>query len=259
MDARFYGYKHWTLEETPRCFYVGKGLGDRPKQTRNRSHKWRAIVKRLGLRVEVCIGPVTNEEACAWEVERISQECTFSECHLHDSVDIGCNFTRGGDGVVGRRHDEEAKRRIGESSRGRKATEQARANMRKAQSKRGVVQYDLQGNVVETFSSQAEAGRATDNAASNISKCCRRRLKSIGGFVWRYEGDRFDPKLPAVLTTEHRRKLSEAHRGMKHTPETRHQISETQRGKLLSEEHKEKIGVGMSRYHAMKVQDDAEA
>jgi hypothetical protein len=23
---RFYGYKHWTLEEIPRCFYVGKGI-----------------------------------------------------------------------------------------------------------------------------------------------------------------------------------------------------------------------------------------
>lgn len=210
MDTRFYGYKHWTLEDTPRCFNVGKGLQKRPWQTRNRSHKWRAIVKRFGLRVEVCVGPVTNEEACAWEIEQIAKEGTFSECHLHDSDDIGCNFTKGGEGVVGRRHDEVTKRRISEASRNRKATEQARANMRKAQSKRRIVQYDLHGNVVAIYPSQAEAERLTGNAASNISKCCRRKSKSIGGFVWRYEGDRFEPKLPAVLTAEHRRKLSES-------------------------------------------------
>lgn len=31
MDERcFYGYKHWTLENVSRCFYVGKGLRGRP-------------------------------------------------------------------------------------------------------------------------------------------------------------------------------------------------------------------------------------
>ena len=101
MDNRFYGYKHWTLEEAPRCFYVGKGVANRPGSQRGRNHKWRAVTKRLGLRVEVCIGPVTDAEACAWEIEQITQEGTFSQCHDHDSDDIGCNFTRGGEGVAG--------------------------------------------------------------------------------------------------------------------------------------------------------------
>ena len=210
MDLRFYGYKHWTLEAVSRCFNVGKGLQKRPWQVRNRSHKWHAIVKRFGLHVEICVGPVTNAEACNWEIEQIVQEGTFSKDHSHESDDIGCNFTRGGEGVVGRKHDEVTKRLISESSRGRRANEQARINMRKAQSKRSIVQYDLLGNVVAIYPSQAEAERSTGNAASNISKCCRRQSKSIGDFVWRYEGDRFDPKLPAILTAEHRRKLSES-------------------------------------------------
>ncbi len=98
MDVthRFYGYRHWTFEETPRCFYVGKGIKCRATSLQ-RSHKWHAIVKRFGLRVEECIGPVTNEEACAWEIESIAKEKTFSVDHSHDSPDIGCNFTLGGD------------------------------------------------------------------------------------------------------------------------------------------------------------------
>jgi hypothetical protein len=32
-----YGYKHWTLEEPPRCFYVGKGL-------KGRGPEWRAKI-----------------------------------------------------------------------------------------------------------------------------------------------------------------------------------------------------------------------
>lgn len=102
---RFYGYKHWTLEDHPRCFYVGKGLNGRSHQRQRRNHKWHAIVKRYGLRIEVCFGPVTNEEACAWEIEHIELMKTFSVNHSHDdSDDIGCNFTKGGEGVTGHRH-----------------------------------------------------------------------------------------------------------------------------------------------------------
>jgi hypothetical protein len=60
---RCYGYKHWTLEERPRCFYVGKGVTGRAESNRSRNHKWHAIVKRFGIRVEICIGPVADDGA----------------------------------------------------------------------------------------------------------------------------------------------------------------------------------------------------
>lgn len=156
------------------------------------------------------VGPVTNEEACAWEIEQIKVENTFSTCFRQHTNDIGCNFTRGGEGVSGHQHNEITKLRISASSRGRKVSEMTRINMRHAQSKRHVVQYDLCGNVIESYPSQAEAYRMTGVASSSISLCCRRKAKSSGGFVWRYDGDKFDPKTPAVLTAEHRLKLSEA-------------------------------------------------
>ena len=98
---RTYGYMHWTLEDVPRCFYVGKGVKSRATQTSKRNHKWHAIVKRFGLRVEVYIGPVTNEEACAWEIKQIARWGTFSTDHSHNSLNIGCNFTSGGEGAPG--------------------------------------------------------------------------------------------------------------------------------------------------------------
>jgi hypothetical protein len=109
LEQRFYGYKHWTLEEHPRCFNVGKGLQGRPYQKRGRNHKWHAIVKRYGLRVEVCVGPLEHFDACAWEIEQIAAMGTFSTNHSHDNLnDIGCNFTRGGEGGFGRvRSDQE--------------------------------------------------------------------------------------------------------------------------------------------------------
>lgn len=157
-ERRFYGYKHWTLETIPRCFYVGKGRKVRPTQ-RSRNHKWHAIVKRYGLRVEVCTGPVTNDEACAWEIAEILREETFSESHSHDDPkDIGCNLTRGGGGVVGvrsrlgKQHTPEARAKISQAARqrrpspetrtlvsqalkGRSKSQETRARMQRAQRK----------------------------------------------------------------------------------------------------------------------------
>lgn len=103
-DIRFYGYKHWTLEETPRCFNVGKGTIDRCKSRKVRNHKWHHVVNRFGFRVEICVGPVSENEAFIWEIENILKEETYrpgAEHHVHNTDDVGCNMTPGGEGSAG--------------------------------------------------------------------------------------------------------------------------------------------------------------
>lgn len=95
-----YGYKHWTLEDVPRCFYVGKGQGKRAWDKR-RSLKWRHVSDKHGLRVEVCEQFEIHGEALHWEINTIASMETY---HFDNPNGIGCNFTRGGDGVVGLIH-----------------------------------------------------------------------------------------------------------------------------------------------------------
>jgi hypothetical protein len=103
MNRVYYGYKHWTLEETARCFYVCKGKKKRPYDAaKMRSKKWCAVAERYGLRIEVCVGPFTDQEAIAWEIEYIAKEGTFTTSYsTKGGTDIGCNFTHGGDGASG--------------------------------------------------------------------------------------------------------------------------------------------------------------
>lgn len=42
------------------------------------------------------------------------------------------------------------------------------------------------GELLETFPSMDEARRVTGIAQSSIYKCCRGKLKSAGGYVWKY-------------------------------------------------------------------------
>jgi hypothetical protein len=48
-----------------------------------------------------------------------------------------------------------------------------------------VVQYDLNGNLVNKFDSQIEAAIATGIGKHNINKCFKNKSKTAGGFMWK--------------------------------------------------------------------------
>lgn len=52
-----------------------------------------------------------------------------------------------------------------------------------------VNQYTLQGKYITSYSSCGIAARATRGHQGHIAECCRGRLKTSGGFIWRYADD----------------------------------------------------------------------
>lgn len=50
-----------------------------------------------------------------------------------------------------------------------------------------VEQYDLQGNYIQSFPSQREAARQLGLDSSSLSKACRGKVKTCGGFVFKYK------------------------------------------------------------------------
>lgn len=52
---------------------------------------------------------------------------------------------------------------------------------------RQVAQYSRQGALLKEWSSIKEAGEALHTSCSTIVQCCKGRLKTAGGFVWRYK------------------------------------------------------------------------
>jgi len=187
-DERFYGYKHWTLEEIPRCFYVGKGLKSRPFDNR-RNKKWNNVSKRFGLRVEICVGPFSNNEAIEWEISNIIAEDTFTTSwETENGSNIRCNFTHGGDGATGHFVSDDAKRRIGNAQRnkpkssnvkqklhdaliGRKLSVETRTRMSKAKLGKSLSQehcHNLWSNRSHIF---------TEEHVENLRKAAKLRAK----------------------------------------------------------------------------------
>lgn len=52
-----------------------------------------------------------------------------------------------------------------------------------------VVQYTLNGYFVADYPSTHEAERQTGIHSGSISKCCLRKGKSAGGFIWKYKNE----------------------------------------------------------------------
>lgn len=51
--------------------------------------------------------------------------------------------------------------------------------------KKKVIQYDLEGEILNFFDSIAEASKATEINKSSIAKCYRGERNKAGGFIWR--------------------------------------------------------------------------
>lgn len=84
-----------------------------------------------------------------------------------------------------------AKDRAREALKGFRASnrikEQARENGRKRS--RAVVQLTRTGEVINRYKSGKEASIATGLSHSHIIECCAgKRYKTVGGYIWKYEG-----------------------------------------------------------------------
>ena len=85
----------------------------------------------------------------------------------------------------GKKHSEESKRKISESKKGKPRVTETKMKISKAQS-RPIIQYSKTGKFIQTWYGIREAGRQLNICPPNISLCCRRKVKSAGGFIWRF-------------------------------------------------------------------------
>ena len=77
-------------------------------------------------------------------------------------------------------HTEETKRKISESRIGAK---HPRAKK--------VIQYDLNNNLIKIWDCMSDVEKNIGLNHTNISACCRGKLKTYGGFIWKYYDEVF--------------------------------------------------------------------
>ena len=104
----FYTYGHYT--ESGRLFYIGKGRGSRCFSRADRNKRWKNIVTRDGLKVEVFSTWKTEQEA--FEHERFLISC------FRNDLDFKlANYTDGGEGSSGFKMPDAVKQKISKVSK----------------------------------------------------------------------------------------------------------------------------------------------
>ena len=211
---QYYLYRHIRLD-TEEPFYIGVGTKCRIYTTWEREYtrahvtqykaiEWNSIVKSVGYSVEILYESDDYSEILKKEVEFIK---------LYGRLDLGagtlCNKNNGGSGNHGVRWDNDARERqrqnklgkpmvfkdkkkwrenVSNSLKGYKHTEKSIESYKKAQQKYPVEQYTLDGVLIKTHTSCAEAAKSiglSKNAINNALNGYYTSKGTSGGYRWR--------------------------------------------------------------------------
>ena len=104
----WYTYIDWTLEDSPRCFYVGKGNYDRTCDVLTRNVVWHRIAKKYGHRREIVFSS-SIELACFDQEQDLIRE--YNTCPYANNG-WGANLSLGGPGPTGAKWSVNAKKRL---------------------------------------------------------------------------------------------------------------------------------------------------
>lgn len=109
-------------------FYVGKGSNGRLKSKSGRNKHWHAIVRKHGFETEIVQNQLHEDAAMELEKSLIAQYG-----RVNSQTGVLCNMSDGGEGPCGAILSEDTRAKISQAHKGRKCSEQAVGNMRKAQ------------------------------------------------------------------------------------------------------------------------------
>ena len=94
---------------------------------------------------------------------------------------------------IGITFSEEHKKKISEALSGEKSpnfgkhfSEEHKKKMSESKGVNGIIQYSKDGKFIAEYPSIMEASRQTGCHHTSICECCKGKLKSAGGFIWKY-------------------------------------------------------------------------
>lgn len=181
-----------------------------------------------GFKHEILATDLTQQEAWDMEIKLIAQY--KSNCKRYKKPSFGYNMTDGGDGSSGFKHTNETKqklseirsnpsevtrRRMSESAKERctddwrESTSQLQSGSKRPQcsnpctedvkqkisqkNSKAVYQKTLNGEIIAEFNSQSQAEKITGVHQVSIWRCCNKKVKSAGGFLWDYVDNYNEP------------------------------------------------------------------
>ena len=175
-----YVYAH-IRHDTNEVFYIGQGQKERCYDKNHNKH-WKNVVNKTGYSIKIIKDNLLKHEANELEILLI---------RLYGRKDLGMgnlvNKTHGGEGSIGVIVSDITKSKMSMAHIGDKNPMYGKPQSVSHRIKNGMVHskpvIDQFGN---EYKSAKEAAKYNNINASNITKCCKGKVKTAGKLTWRY-------------------------------------------------------------------------
>jgi hypothetical protein len=149
----YYVYCH-RKKTDGKCFYIGKGTGNRYITSLSRNRYWKDIVAKHGFKTEILINNISEEKAFEFESIICNQIGYENLTNIRKETGWG-----------GHAHQPETILKLSKS----------------------VIQYDLNGNFIKKWDSATLAAYFLNKKwGASITECCRGIRNNTYGFIWRH-------------------------------------------------------------------------
>lgn len=198
MKNIFYVYSH--LRKTDgKCFYIGKGTGNRYKEKQSRNQYWWNVVNKHDFESVILVNNISEGKAFELEAEFCNQIGYENLCNIRKEIGNG-GWSHSPETKIKMKKPKPPifsekmrkprkntfKRGIEHKSYGIKKsprTHKHNINVGKAHLK-SIIQYNLDGSFIKEWEGIIEAEKYIKG---DIGACCRNKQKTAGGYIWKFK------------------------------------------------------------------------
>jgi hypothetical protein len=173
VDNRFYVYAH-LKQSDGKCFYIGKGTGQRFSRPEFRNKHWKNIVNKHGYKSIILVNNISEQKAFELEdsfIEQIGIENLANIVH-----------EKGWGGHTNPSVSKAIKGRVSPMKGKNRTLETKKSISSKLQ--KPIMQYDLEGNFIKEWDSIKSV---KDDLGLEICSNLKNRTKTCGKYIWKYK------------------------------------------------------------------------
>ena len=192
--------------------YIGQTTKEKTRkyvhsyETINHNVKFGKAISKYGLenfKYEVLFTTKATENLD--QLKKVLDVLEIAYISFYDSYRAGYNSTKGGGGILGFKHSSDTKKRMSNAHIGKTFSKESREKMSLSAKGRllskeakqkvsdyqsiAVLQFTKNNEFVKEWKSAREATQTLNIYQGGICKVCKGKLKSAGGFIWKYKNN----------------------------------------------------------------------